>query len=181
MQIYRKSIPLNTPGGRKTAKLLLTIILLGISAVFIAVGAIIFKVNKSKQDKCTEKVTATVVDLLEQTNTSSHKGRRRTSISYRPVFEYIYNDVTYVTESNISSNPPEYEIGETVDLMIDPDKPRRIYDPGSNLLRLMGFIFGGVGILMMIIYIIIMIIMGKLKDKENPENTEIDYYEENQY
>lgn len=182
MYTYRKSIPLNTPGGRKTARLILTITLLTISVVFIAVGTIIFKVNKSQQDKCTEKVTAKVIDLLEQTSSHSHKGRRRISISYRPVFEYIYNDKKYVTESNVSSNPPEYEIGDTVNLMIDPDEPRKIYDPDSKLLRLMGFIFGGVGILMLIIYIIIMIVMSRFNNnKENPENTEIDYYDENQY
>jgi len=177
---YRKTISADNPQDRKKISLLLSVIFLGISLIFIAVGIVIFSVNKYNQNKCTEEVTAKVIDLLATADSSVHNGRRSHDITYSPVFEYTYKDVKYVTKSKTSSNPPEYEIGETVKLMIDPDRPRKIFDPGSKVVSLLGFIFGGIGVLMLIIYIILIIAINRSQKKFTHEDSEISFYNENQ-
>ncbi len=178
---YRKTISTDDPQDRKKINLLLSVIFLGVSLIFIAVGIIIFSVNKYNQNRCTEEATAKVTDLLETTDNSVHNGRRRHNTTYSPVFEYVYKNVKYVTKSTASSNPPEYEIGETVKLMIDPDNPGKIFDPGSKVVSLLGFIFGGIGVFMLIIYIILIIAINRSQKKSARDESEISCYDENQY
>ncbi len=187
MQVYRRNIPVNTPQGRKAVKIILTLVMLTLSVIFIFTGVIIKIASNKVYSNCTEEISAEVIDLREHTSTSHHKGRSRTSITYRPVFEYTYNGKNYVRESNISSDPPEYEIGETVKLKIDPDDPNKFYDPSSKVISVIGFVFAGVGVLMLIIYIVVMIALSKKKvtddqaEIETVTGTDYNYYDEEYY
>lgn len=45
------------------------------------------------------------------------------SVTYSPIVEFTVNDQTYTFDSGNSSSPPEYEIGESVNVRYDPADP----------------------------------------------------------
>ena len=60
------------------------------------------------------KTTATVIDLLTVAGDDGN--------TYKPVFEFKDRSDRVITfESEISSSPPSYRIGEKVDILYDPD------------------------------------------------------------
>lgn len=73
---------------------------------------------------------------------------------YRPTFQYEFRGKTYTYESNSSSSSPEFQAGETVDALIDPEEPTEILIASFMeqwfaivLLGGMGTMFGGLGFL----------------------------------
>lgn len=122
-----------------------------IGLIAAAVGIYLLSGRISDKKRCTESVTAVVVDLERVVSSGSKK-----SITYAPVFEYTYHGTTYHYISPISSRPPDYRRGETASLMIDPNDPNIAYvnDKTATMFILicLGFgvlfaVFGGVGII----------------------------------
>jgi hypothetical protein len=73
---------------------------------------------------------------------------------YRPTFQYEFRGKTYTYESNSSSSSPEFQAGEMVDALIDPEEPTEILIESFMeqwfaivLLGGMGTVFGGLGFL----------------------------------
>jgi len=73
---------------------------------------------------------------------------------YTPTFQYEFKGKTYTYKSTTSSSSPDYEIDETVDVLIDPDKPLEILVDTfwekwflPLLLGFMGFMFSGMGLM----------------------------------
>ncbi|MCR9250647.1 MAG: DUF3592 domain-containing protein [bacterium] len=71
---------------------------------------------------------------------------------YMPVFEYEYNGQKYIYESNASSDPPSYQLGEKVEMYINPTNPSDVLVNTfmerwfvTTLLGVMGTIFFAVG------------------------------------
>lgn len=116
-----------------------------------AVGIYLLAGRISDKKRCTEPVPAVVVDLEKVVSRGSKK-----SITYAPVFEYEYHGMTYYYTSPISSKPPDYERGERVTLMIDPNYPNVAYVDDKTAMTFiiicLGFGvlfvgFGGIGII----------------------------------
>jgi flagellar biogenesis protein FliO len=87
-------------------------IFLGLGLLMLVITAVICY-NVKKFNAAAVKTSGTVVDLIA-------KGKR----SYAPVV--TYNDdagVKHRFVSNVSSNPPGYEIGERIDIYYDPKNP----------------------------------------------------------
>jgi hypothetical protein len=90
-------------------------------------------------------VNAEVVELVR------HRGGKG-GVTYAPVFRYRYQDQVYTEESNHSSKPAAYAVGEQAVLTLDPTDPRDfISDSFSDrwllalILGLFGLLFGGIG------------------------------------
>jgi hypothetical protein len=64
-----------------------------------------------------ETTTGTVVDLKE----SSHP--ETGCCTYSPVIEFTVNGSPYIFSGDNASNPPAYEVGETVEVLYDPADP----------------------------------------------------------
>lgn len=71
---------------------------------------------------------------------------------YTPTFEYAYNGKTYTYKSTTSSSGKEFEIGEMVDVLVDPNEPEKVIVHSfmeewfvSVLLGFMGTMFTGMG------------------------------------
>lgn len=112
-----------------------------ISMIFPVIGAllIIFEILTIRRKKklCTEKVQARCSGVERR---RSGKG----GSTYRPKYEFYYNDVYYsvVTDSASSTRPPV--VGEICDLMIDPTDPKYFYEVGRfKKENRMTFILGG--------------------------------------
>ncbi len=129
------------------------ILLLIIITITILIEGFLFGNRMIRKGKCTETVTAVVVDE-EITHRRSRHGRgRHTTVHYgtasyyhAPVFSYNYNGVEYTVTSNEGSDPPRYNIGDSTELMIDPSNPEYFYDPSSNVTLILSIVFGSIGV-----------------------------------
>lgn len=127
--------------------------------VFVIAGGFAFAQPKIKAQHCTESVPAEVTEnITHKSSTHSTGGRRSkhrssntTSISYQPVFEFEYNGQSYTVKSDHSSNPPAFDVGEKVELKINPDDPTDFYAPADNTYNLLGIIFAGLGLIFAVI------------------------------
>ena len=71
---------------------------------------------------------------------------------YTPTYQYKFKGKSYTYKSTTSSSSQNYKIDETVDVLVDPEKPQEILIDSfwekwflSILLGFMGFIFSGMG------------------------------------
>ena len=97
--------------------------------IFVLVGVLgIVKVIIAKK-KCTEYVEAIVVDIDE--SSSSDGGT-----SFNPVFGYRFNGMEYRRRSTFSSVFLRFNVGDQVELYIDPEKPKRFYCPKEKIHRI---------------------------------------------
>lgn len=92
--------------------------------IFLVVGLIMLTIsgiicyNVKKFNATAVKTSGTVIDLIAKRSSSGK------SSTYSPVV--TYNDASGTKHryiSSFSSNPPGYDIGETVEILYDPKKP----------------------------------------------------------
>ncbi len=133
-------------------KRIIQIVLFSIGLIFIVTGIFIYNSYNSKTKKCTEPVTATVVEINE-------KRERRMSDEdlnpeyikyYYPVFEYSYNGKDYKIESKDGEKPSSYEVNEKVDLLVNPNNPSEFIVKGSKgylFLTVLFLFFGAASII----------------------------------
>lgn len=121
-----------SPGRRRmlraivAAGFFLTLIPLFLMMIFMSANGF----NSKKG--CTEKVSALVVDNLEE-QTEEIKDRNGVPYTtYRPVYSFEYGGETYVVESNFGEQEKRYETGDSLELLIDPKDPKHYYDPNEK-------------------------------------------------
>lgn len=137
------------------------------SSLFVIIPVLVLLANRSYAERCTERVTAIVAE---------NRRVNRDKVTYRPVFEYSYQGRKYLTASNTSSNPPAFEVGEKVELYLDPDDPAKIYVPGDKTIYIVCGILGGIGAVLVLLLLIKLIIEIKDRNKPDCEIVEMKYY-----
>ena len=127
---------------KKFIPLLIGLILLGGSVFFYFRAGELVKV-------CTEKTTATVVNMREDFSVDADTDGTR--YIYYPVIEYEAAGQTVKGELD-ASNPPAYSVNDKVDILYNPNKTSEFIVVGENqnfswiLLGGLGVIFLAVGI-----------------------------------
>lgn len=126
-----------------------------IVCIVIMVVGIVFLVSPIvKKGKCTETVTAVVVDeVITHSDRNDGDGYRTVADYHMPVFSYNYKGHEYTVTSNEGSDPPRYNIGDSTELMIDPLNPEYFYDPSSKVTLVLGIIFGVFGLVGTVIFL----------------------------
>lgn len=76
----------------------------------------VFAASTAYRLETTGVVTQGVVIGLDESNSDG-------SVTYSPIVEFTVNGQTYSFDSGNSSSPPEYEIGESVNVRYDPADP----------------------------------------------------------
>lgn len=115
--------------------------------VMLIVGIALFINPIIKKSKCTETVTAVVVDeVITHSERKDGDGMLTISDYHMPVFSYDYNGREYTVTSREGSDPPMYNIGDRTELKIDPSNPEYYYDPSSNVALVLGVVFGSLGL-----------------------------------
>ena len=74
---------------------------------------------------CTELITAKCVDKAVFSTTING----RTTYKFAPTYEYEYGDKEYT--STAFKTPEDRIIGDDYEILVNPDKPKEIYDPTS--------------------------------------------------
>ena len=117
--------------------------------VFIAVGLFVVSMGKNDKKQCTEPVYATVSDFVKSTS-----GSKKKSTTYYPVYSFEYENRTYEVKSNVSSlKTQKLSVGEKVKIYIDPNNPNHIYLSGDSSASILGYIFVGMGGLVLVLLI----------------------------
>ena len=122
-------------GTRKVEKrtsILLFMLVLGIIGIaFLGVGIGLCIRGRKKRNTCTKPVTATVVDMQRESigvGDSSASGEVRLK-SWFPVYEYTVGGVKQRAKALIGTAQPERQVGETVELFVNPDRTNEFYCP----------------------------------------------------
>jgi hypothetical protein len=126
-----------------------------VGLVFMGIGmvmlAVVFYLIYSHQqfEKKAVTVKGTVVEF--QSYESRNKNNSSTTM-YTPVFEYAFKGKKYTYVSTSSSNIKEYEVGEPLDILVDPENPSEVLVNSFMekwflplLLGFMGALFSGLG------------------------------------
>ena len=111
-----------------------------IVGVLLLVGALLLWNHSRQFVASAHTAQGTVVELIESRDSDGS--------TYKPVVRFTAVDgreVTY-TES-FSGNPPPYEVGETVEVLFNTDKPHKARIKGFMSLWLGSTILGGMGLI----------------------------------
>ena len=118
-----------------------------IGGLFGTIGVFIDKSERKVQEKCTEPITAYVVDYKH-----SHDGLRT------PIYSYEYQGKKYEYSGNSYSNEVPYYVGDKADIMIDPNSPKDAFVPADKtshtvavVFKIVGFGIMGVGVIVVLV------------------------------
>jgi len=121
-------------------------LVMGFIGSILTVLAFLFLLRTRLFISKSQQVKATVTQMV-YTSDSDGGG-------YSPVFRFmtVQGQEVEVTESLIT-NPPQFKVGQIIDVLYDPDKPSRArIKKGLNLyfvpalLGFLGLLFGGIGV-----------------------------------
>jgi hypothetical protein len=122
---------------------------------FMSIGIIMLAsvtymvVSNNKFEKIAVHVKGKVIDFTSHESSDDDGG---STTMYAPVFEYQFNGQTYQYTSSTSSSSPEYDVGEEVEVLVDPKNPNEVLINTfwekwflSLVLGIMGVMFTGMG------------------------------------
>lgn len=161
----QKSVSINV--SPKIFKIVFPAIFIFMGVVFLCVTLIVRFSFNSKKERCTEKVTATVIRLERIERTDSDHNR---SVTYAPVFCYNANGKDITVQSSTSSNPCDYYEGQEVELFYNPNKLNEYYIENDGVSRILILVFGIIGGFFLIVGIILAFVLKKYFSKESAEN-----------
>ncbi len=136
--------------------------ILGVIFAFVAIIVIIagawVNVNtRQLQKRCTDEVTAEIVENIAIKSRTKTKHGHRTVTTYKPVFNFNYNGQNYRVESNSSHKPALFEVGEKTEIKINPSDPSEMYIPSDKSANYAGIICTAVGAVFLVVGILVII------------------------
>lgn len=135
--------------------LMFSIFFICFGILFSTICFLMKKVNKRDKILCTEKTIATVVELKKVRGIRHTGGFGGSSYTYHPVCEYEVNGETLRIMASIGSNPSDYYINQTINILYNPNTPSKYIIEGEKVTKTISTVF----ILFSILFIIIGIVM----------------------
>jgi len=136
------------------ADLIIGIVFSLVGGLLVAIGVFLFIRTRIFIGKAQE-VQGTVIQMVWSSNSDGGGG-------YSPVYQFrAINGQMITVQDSLSSSPPMFETGQTIDVLYDPENPQNarikkfmsLYFV-SILLGGMGLIFGGIGVVLLIFRIL---------------------------
>jgi hypothetical protein len=128
-----------------------------VGTIFMFIGVILLGIavwiysNNKQFEKRAERVMGKVSGYDNYESSNDDGG---STTMYTPIFEYSFNGKEYLKPGSVSSSSPDFEIGEPVEILVDPLNPEEILIEsfsqkwlGIIILLVLGTIFTGVGYL----------------------------------
>lgn len=132
------------------------IVLWLVALIFIFITLKNLVVRAIKKRRCTKALTATVVEVKEKTST---RGRSRshsgiTAIEYLPIVSYRVDGTEYTKHLSKTYHADACAIGQTVELLVNPNKPSEINKKGASnkadiVILCIGLLMGVIGIILL--------------------------------
>lgn len=107
------------------------IIYAAVGIVFILFGASSMKKTKAKSARCVAPAMGRIVrvDVELEEKGDGHRKHK----SYVPVFQYIVNEKSVESSSNLSSTDKKtYQVGDTAEILFNPAKPEEFVIKGKS-------------------------------------------------
>lgn len=128
-----------------------------VAVIIIIMGTLVGVNSKQLQKRCTDTVTAEIVENIKVKSRTKTKNGHKTVITYRPVYSFYYNGQNYRIESNVSHRPALFDVGERTEIKINPSDISETYIPADKssdyaaiICIAMGIVFLAVGLFVMI-------------------------------
>ena len=99
-----------------------------VGVILIGAGIFMYFRAAGLEKACTEETTATVVSMREDIDTSVDEIR----YIYYPVVSYEANNKTIEKQLSSGSNNPEYRIGDTLQILYNPENIEEFIVKGEN-------------------------------------------------
>lgn len=130
---------------------LIAVGIIGFGLTFIMVSWFIRKSIRRKQENCTQMVSAKIVEVQKRAFSSNERPK---TYSWYPVYEYWIGNETIRVRSNVGGDKRAYQVGESRELLVNPNNPKEFFDP-KNREDILQKVFLWVGILVIVAGIII--------------------------
>lgn len=110
------------------------IVLWVVALAFILVTLKNILVRAAKMRRCTAAVTATIVDVKEKMSTRGRSSGYAgiTTTEYIPTVAYTVDGIEYRKQFARVYHADTYAIGQTVEIMVNPNKPSEINKKGKS-------------------------------------------------
>ena len=125
-------------------------VIIGIGFVCLGIG--IRRNEEKKRRNCIMPVIAVVKDYVRER--MDHDTDSVHMYCWFPVYEYQVDDVLFCRKASIGDSKQIYQIGQEVELRVNPDDPEEFYNTREKQ-RLIGDVFLGVGVLLLAIAIVV--------------------------
>ena len=109
----------------------------GIS-IFFVIGILLIInhfVRSNRNKNCIEIVRATCVDMKKRKNSTSNGMSYTMYNTYCPVFGFSYNGKSYEVNNNIYTQVPDVELGDEIELYINPKHPKCFREDANIAIR----------------------------------------------
>lgn len=96
----------------------------------------------------------TVIKLVQNGQQARHGNRAGVA----PVVEFFLEGNRHEFQSWLSTSPPQFDVGDKVTVLYDPNDPRRAGIESFVTLWLFPTIFGGIGVVMLVVATVILVV-----------------------
>lgn len=113
-----------------------------VGLVFLVIGIVLMRLDNKKRALCSGEAKGVVVRIDSKQSTDSDGFK---STVYAPVVSYTVNGKEYEERSSIYSSPCKFNEGDIAIIHYDPGDPSVMIIEGDNSMKLMYWIFMGMG------------------------------------
>lgn len=131
-----------------------------VAVIVIIIGAWVNVNTKQLQKRCTDTVTAEIVENIRTESRTHTKHGYRTVTTYKPVFNFSYNGQNYRVESNSSHKPALFDVSEKTEIRINPSDPSEMYIPSDKSADYAGMICIAMGAVFLVVGLLVIIKLG---------------------
>lgn len=156
-------------------KVLFSGIWLFVGIIFVCIAYFSFKSYKHRTEVCVEPITATVT-FIEARETEDSDGNR--SVNYFPEFTFTKDGESYSKMYNHGQSHSPYHLGDNVTLYINPDNYDEYLVAGDSSPKFTFIIFGGIGLVLILIGSLSAFLM-KFKPQEEIDEETDEFIKEN--
>ena len=126
-----------------------------VGSIFMVVGSIMLAVAAYvtyANNQFSKRAIPVSGEVISYSSYESNDDDGGTTTMFTPTFSYTYNGKNYTHASNVSSSGQDYQIGEKVDVLVDPDDPTEVLIDSFwekwlivVILGFLGIMFAGMG------------------------------------
>ena len=114
-----------------------------VGIIFLGVGVFLYFNNQNLIKRCTEEVSATIVDIKEELSTDSDGS----TYLYYPIYEYKVGEDVKRVKSSKSSSISTNSIGDKVTILYNPNKTTEFIVKGEKSSSIFSIVFMVLGVL----------------------------------
>lgn len=112
----------------------IAIICLLVGFIFLGISIGLSKVMKHKKRVCNQKVNAKVINMTR--NRTDTLVNYNQNSSWYPIYEYWVDNQRIQRCSHVGGTRKSFQIGQEVELFINPNNPKEFYNPMDQMVIL---------------------------------------------